>query len=122
MIEQYGDRDIMKLDKEGGHYMRHVNAMTSEALHDKSDIAAELAFRDHALQIERQKNQLLQKRLENAVEGLNNVAYPVRYLQEEAKREGTRLNGNVHFIMSDPTFLRDLAEDALSKDQTIQTS
>lgn len=28
------------------HYSAHVSAMTSEGLHSKSDIAAELAFRD----------------------------------------------------------------------------
>jgi hypothetical protein len=31
------------------HYSRHVSAMTSEGLHSKSDIAAELAFRDKEL-------------------------------------------------------------------------
>jgi hypothetical protein len=30
----------------GGYYQRHVSAMTVEGLHEKSDIAAELAFRD----------------------------------------------------------------------------
>ena len=28
------------------HYSRHVSAMTTEGLHEKADIAAELAFRD----------------------------------------------------------------------------
>lgn len=42
----YSQRDIMQLDREGNHYSRHVSAMTGEGLHDKSDIAAELAFRD----------------------------------------------------------------------------
>jgi hypothetical protein len=36
----------MALDKDGGHYCRHVMAMTREDLHGKSDIAAELAWRD----------------------------------------------------------------------------
>ena len=43
---QYAKRDPMKLDKAGGHYSRHVSAMTAEGLHEKSDIAAELAVRD----------------------------------------------------------------------------
>jgi len=30
----------------GDHYLRHVSAMTTENLHDKGDIAAELAHRD----------------------------------------------------------------------------
>lgn len=42
----YAARDIMSLDREGGHYSRHVAAMTAEDLHEKSEIAAELAFRD----------------------------------------------------------------------------
>ncbi|MDV6318756.1 hypothetical protein [Chromohalobacter sp. HP20-39] len=39
----------MDLDR-GGHYCRHVSAMTGEDLHSKSAIAAELAYRD--IQIE----------------------------------------------------------------------
>lgn len=41
-----GNRDIMEQDKKGGYYFRHVLALTAEALHSKSDIAAELAHRD----------------------------------------------------------------------------
>ena len=44
--KQYARRDAMALDKEGSYYSRHVMAMTAEKLHAKSDIAAELAFRD----------------------------------------------------------------------------
>lgn len=39
----YAERDAMK---QGAFYLRHVNAMTAEGLHSKSDIAAELAHRD----------------------------------------------------------------------------
>jgi hypothetical protein len=42
-----GNRDIVDQDlRHGGAYMRHVQALTAEALHSKSDIAAELAHRD----------------------------------------------------------------------------
>lgn len=44
----YADRDAMAL---GQRYIDHVSAMTTEGLHAKSDIAAELAWRD--LQIDR---------------------------------------------------------------------
>jgi hypothetical protein len=44
--KRYARRDHMALDQAGGYYMRHVMAMTAEGLHAKSDIAAELAFRD----------------------------------------------------------------------------
>lgn len=48
-MKQYSERDIMMLDKAGSHYIRHVEAMTSEELHSKSDIAAELGHRDHQI-------------------------------------------------------------------------
>ena len=44
--KQYEERDAFKLDIAGGYYCRHVSAMTSEKLHSKSDIAAELGHRD----------------------------------------------------------------------------
>jgi len=40
-----GNRDIVELDT----YEDHVHAMTGEKLHRKSDIAAELAFRDERI-------------------------------------------------------------------------
>lgn len=42
----YAERDAMELDKAGDYYCRHVVAMTHEGLHSKSDIAAELGYRD----------------------------------------------------------------------------
>lgn len=42
-VRLYAKRDIMELGK---FYTRHVDHMTSEGLHDKSSIAAELAYRD----------------------------------------------------------------------------
>lgn len=46
-MSEYAERDAEALDAAGGGlYCRHLNAMTAEGLHDKSDIAAELAFRD----------------------------------------------------------------------------
>jgi hypothetical protein len=45
-MTEYAERDPEQLDKDGGYYFRHVMAMTSEKLHSKADIAAELAFRD----------------------------------------------------------------------------
>ena len=45
-MKHYAKRSPMELDLAGGHYERHVSAMTSEGLHEKSDIAAELAWRD----------------------------------------------------------------------------
>lgn len=45
------------------HYSRHVHAMTSEALHSKSDIAAELAWRDIEIRRLRDENAILGTRL-----------------------------------------------------------
>ena len=42
----YAERDIEALDNFGGLYSKHVSAMTSEYLHSKSSIAAELGYRD----------------------------------------------------------------------------
>lgn len=41
--KRYGDRKPWTLEP---HYSSHVSAMTSEGLHAKAAIAAELAFRD----------------------------------------------------------------------------
>lgn len=43
MIKRYAKRDIETL---GQRYMDHLKAMTLEGLESKSDIAAELAYRD----------------------------------------------------------------------------
>jgi hypothetical protein len=48
MSNLYAERDIIE---QGKHYSQHTSAMTSEGLHSKSDIAAELAHRD--IEIER---------------------------------------------------------------------
>lgn len=45
-IKHYESRDIMALDKSGNYYCRHVSALTRENLVGKSEIAAELGYRD----------------------------------------------------------------------------
>ena len=64
------------------HYSLHVSAMTTERLHEKSDIAAELAFRDARIdelrrfvdaarsQLRRDKFDAIQKLAERRLEGL----------------------------------------------------
>ncbi len=51
--KQYAKRDLEALQP---HYIKHVDAMTAEGLHSKSDIAAELAWRD--LQIAEARDQV----------------------------------------------------------------
>lgn len=52
----YAERDIAKLDDLGRYYSKHVQAMTAEGLVGKSRIAAELAYRDAAIDALEQKN------------------------------------------------------------------
>lgn len=54
-MSEYGNRDTVN---QGAEYIKHVSAMTGEGLHDKSDIAAELAHRD--IQIQQLRKQLEQ--------------------------------------------------------------
>lgn len=49
-MNQYAKRNLMDLDTQGGHYSRHVSAMTVEKLSDKSAIAGELAWRDACIE------------------------------------------------------------------------
>lgn len=57
----YADRDHAA---QGDYYMRHLDAMTREGLHAKSDIAGELAHRDIEIQ---QLRQLLAVRVAGAL-------------------------------------------------------
>lgn len=43
IMTEYAKRNLREL---GEHYTRHLSAMTGERLEPKSDIAAELAWRD----------------------------------------------------------------------------
>ena len=49
MSKQYAERDPCQLDRDGNYYVRHVSAMTREGLYNKSDIAAELGWRDREI-------------------------------------------------------------------------
>lgn len=60
MIPEYAMRDTVALDEAGGFYSRHVSAMTTEALHDKSAIAAELGYRDQQLAAEKARADALE--------------------------------------------------------------
>jgi len=56
MTKHYAERDLLEMDRAGDFYGNHVMAMTAEQLHSKSDIAAELGWRD--MQIANLKEQL----------------------------------------------------------------
>jgi hypothetical protein len=59
--KQYRERDIENLDEIGNFYCIHIDAMTREKLHDKSEIAAELAFRDAEIKRLREAIEYAQK-------------------------------------------------------------
>jgi hypothetical protein len=60
-MSQYEQRDTEQL---GELYLVHVEAMTTEGLHEKSAIAAELAHRDSRI-----------KELESRLTAINNAIY-----------------------------------------------
>jgi len=82
----YADRDPSELEP---WYSQHVNAMTAEGLHSKSDIAAELAHRDRQIRelMERivtleQQNEALASRLDSAENAMREV---VSHLQRSER-------------------------------------
>lgn len=98
----YAERDLMQLDKDGSYYCRHVSAMTREGLHSKSDIAAELGFRDSKIdRLEQELQQLVQDKAE-LVEllkyckkaFLNQVEFDL--IRESAKQETQEIAESIH--------------------------
>lgn len=66
-MTEYAERDALSLEP---HYSRHVSAMTTEQLHSKADIAAELAFRDQRIATLEAENQRLRGQVETLRETL----------------------------------------------------
>lgn len=58
----YANRDIRK---QGKHYTDHLLALTAEDLHEKSDIAAELAHRDIEIESLREQKQQLDTQVQD---------------------------------------------------------
>jgi hypothetical protein len=63
-MSEYAKRDHAAL---GAHYVRHISAMTAEALHTKSAIAGELAWRDAEIERLRRERDALAARLAEIV-------------------------------------------------------
>ncbi len=78
----YRAPDAWELDQAGGYYSRHVMAMTSEGLHSKGDIAAELGYRDMCIDQLEAEWRAQEERAENAETEL--VDLRDRYSQLEA--------------------------------------
>lgn len=94
MTKQYAERDAFELDQVGGHYMRHVMAMTAEQLHSKSDIAAELAWRDSQIAE-------LQRKLDAIIGGF-----------EEAIRHKDRLAAELNAMAAENAVLMKFCKNA----------
>lgn len=103
MTAQYAARDIESLDKFGGHYSRHVDAMTAEDLHDKSEIAAELAFRDA-------KINMLSLQVESLLDDvykMDSAIHSLRYALNELVRINEVHNERVAGIIGRPSNWKD---------------
>src|SRR5579885_2015193 len=91
-----GERDCWKL---GEHYARHVQAMTVEGLHSKSDIAAELAVRDAEIERLTRQRDSFDHQLDLKNDGIR-----------EQRREIERLRGALHDAAAEIKRLRSSPE------------
>lgn len=88
-VKQYAERDLMAMDIAGNHYCRHVSAMTREQLHSKSDIAAELGWRDMKIaELKAQRDALA---AENAA--LKEFGDKLNDMHNNLNGEGTAIQG-----------------------------
>lgn len=86
----YEERDVEELDEVHNLYCKHVNAMTTEGLHSKSAIAAELAWRDwKILQLERRGDVRVQFTLHEGVIVDSLVTSDVSLLRVPSSEERT---------------------------------
>lgn len=92
-VKQYVDRDIMDLDDKGGYYFRHVDAMTRESLHSKSDIAAELGHRDMLIDTYRELCGELIKDIDYAILAINNGFGSTQLLRDAITKAEAILGG-----------------------------
>jgi hypothetical protein len=115
----YEDRDIMALDRVGGYYIRHVGAMTAEKLHDKSDIAAELAYRDWLIDDLLQQLKAYQVNFDDKEELLEQL-----YWEFDSERKRTPENerilfkGKMRFFTGQVTQYLNTLVDALKNKET----
>ncbi|QBJ01015.1 hypothetical protein Rostov7_00095 [Vibrio phage Rostov 7] len=70
-MNEYQERDLIELDKSGNYYGKHIAAMTREDLRSKSDIAAELGYRDLTIDQLTEEKQTLYKALKESQKLMN---------------------------------------------------
>ena len=59
----------------GNYYTKHIIAMTTEELHEKSEIAMELAYRDMLLDIKKSNQNRIIFALEKLINKYSNIKY-----------------------------------------------
>lgn len=69
----YTQRPIRLLNQEGNLFNKHLSAMTAEGLFKKSDIAAELAWRDYLIQKLTDENRRLSEDLKEIKQRLGQL-------------------------------------------------
>ena len=124
-MSEYADRDVIKLGK---YYTRHVEAMTSEGLHEKSDIAAELAWRDLELERLREilhgrdeqygrwaatKNNTADQQ-EEEIERLEKERDEARRLQLKMESDFDEVYGQKHSLQIENARLRERVEELMN--------
>ena len=88
-MSEYAERDLLALDRAGNYYSRHVSAMTSEGLHSKSDIAAELGARDARIaELEKWQRDMVNKAAEKGLDGYRELGQ--RAAKAETERDALR--------------------------------
>ncbi|KAA1217093.1 hypothetical protein AWJ09_04325 [Vibrio cholerae] len=100
-MSEYQERDLMELDKVGNHYSKHVLAMTREDLRSKSDIAAELGYRDMVIDKLTEEHKKLREALEKSQRLMN--AFGMIMVDVKRPKEDTinKLNRLISVHMDD---------------------
>ena len=94
-MTEYAERDIDSSEL-APHYSKHVMAMTAEGLHSKSDIAAELAWRDARIaQLEQWQRDMVAKAAEKSLDGYRDLGQ--RTAKAEAERDEAFAKGKQVF-------------------------
>jgi len=94
----YAQRDI-ESDRLSGHYMRHLDHMTTENLFGKSEIAAELAWRDAQIADLRVSVDALSKFKAYVHQRLDEAGIPADP-DSPHKAEGCRIGGRLDIALA----------------------
>lgn len=96
----YIPRDLEALDEAGGYYTRHFQAVQQEGLDSRSDIAAELAYRD--MVIARLRRQMALLKVQNGKLSAELLASRVLNSQIKADPDRFPLSQSLYIVCSGP--------------------